>query len=131
MKGLKSIGAWALPVAFGLLATAGAAQAATLGDLTGTWAGSLTNQHGAAAPIIVHIMADGSGTVDSPAQDVFGVALDELTVEHNLVSFTAPHSNASYHGMLDGDMSAIDGQWQRNGNTLPLRLVRRNAIPEP
>lgn len=131
MKSIVKIGATAFPVLLGLLIAAGAASAADLADLAGTWTAALTNRAGAAAPLVFHIKPDGTGSVDSPAQGVFGRKLARLTVEDNKVSFIVPKSNASYHGVLDDGMKAIDGEWMRNGNTLPLRLIRRESPPQP
>lgn len=114
-----------------LFSAAGFAQAATLADMVGTWSGGLTAPSGAQAPLIVHVMADGTGTVDSPAQDVFGVPAEGFQLEHNIFTFTVPRIDVRFHGMLEGDLEAVDGQWSQNGKSLPLRLIRRDVVPQP
>lgn len=131
MKSFVKMGITALPILLGAMMMASAAQAATLADLVGTWSGSLTASSGAQVPMLIHVMADGTGTADSPAQGVFGAPVTDIALEHNLFSFNLPSINVHYHGMLDGDIMAIDGQWEKGDAAWPLRLVRRDAVLQP
>jgi hypothetical protein len=130
MKSVVRMGARALPVLLGVLMWGGAAQAATLEELAGTWSGSLNAHSGAQVPMIVHVMADGRAIVDSPAQGAFGTPAADVELEHNVFSFNVPHVEAHFHGVIEGGIMAIDGQWEERGYSLPLRLVRR-ALPQP
>ena len=116
-------GLLALLVGAGLVHFAQAAEGvAKLADLAGTWKGDLMPPGGAAIPVVVHVNADGTGSMDSPSQSAMGIPATDFQLEHNLFTFSVPSINGSYSGMLAADMSSIDGQWSQSGFTLPLVL---------
>ena len=115
-------GLLALTVAAGLSHVAQAAEVAKLADIAGTWKGDLMPPGGGGIPVVVHVNADGTGSLDSPSQGAMGIPATDFQLEHNLLTFSVPSINGSYSGMLAADMSSIDGQWTQNGFMLPLVL---------
>jgi len=131
MKIVTATGAGILSILLGVSMLGSAAQAAALNDLAGTWSGSLNARSGAQVPMIIHVLADGTTTVDSPAQGAYSVPAADVALEHDVFSFTVPRVEAHFHGTLEDDVMAIDGQWEERGYTLPLRLVRHDETPRP
>ena len=109
--------------------TATASSAATLADLAGTWKGDLMPPGGAAIPVVVHVMADGTGSMDSPSQGAMGIPASDFHLEQTLFTFNVPNISGSYSGKLAADMSSIDGQWSQNGFMLPLVLKPDSGKP--
>lgn len=91
------------------------------GPVTGDWYGTL--DAGVKLPLVFHLQADGSATVDSPAQKATGLkATSTLAGDKLTVTLTAPA--ASFEGVTAPDGKSIVGQWLQGGMRLPLKLER-------
>jgi hypothetical protein len=80
-------------------------------------------------PIIFHVTeADGGGglaaTMDSPAQNAFGLPMDAVTVSGDSVSMTLTAAQARYDGVLTEDGSTLEGTWTQGPASLELVLER-------
>lgn len=94
---------------------------AQVAPIAGDWYGTL--DAGVKLPLIFHLQADGTASVDSPAQKVTGLkATATLAGDHLTVTLTAPV--ASFEGKVAADRKSISGQWLQNGGRLPLALER-------
>jgi len=106
-----------------IMAAGPAASAERLADLAGTWAAEAKTQAGGDLKLVLHIRPDGSGKVDPPA-GAPQVALGDLTLEHNVLSFSVPSIPAWFDGTLAGDASSIDGAWQQGSDAVMVSLRR-------
>jgi len=99
-------------------------------DAVGDWNGTLV-----AGPttlrIVVHIArgADGAlgGTLDSPDQNVAGIALAGVTADGGSLSFTVPSVGGAYRASWDPAAALWKGTWVQNQAPLPLDL--RAGLP--
>lgn len=85
--------------------------------LKGDWQGTLQAPNGN-LPLIFHLDGNGTGTVDSPAQN-FSAPL-QYSSNGNQVTITVPNVRGNYSGTVNGNH--IAGNWSQNGGTLPLAL---------
>src|SRR5271165_752272 len=94
-------------------------------NFAGEFAGMLGPLH-----VKCHLTAshDGalSGTVDSPDQNMVGLACADLHVNGQSLSFTVPTVQGTYTGLLSGDGSSLSGVWSQ-GTPTPLTLSRVTA----
>jgi uncharacterized protein len=69
---------------------------------------------------------DGSyaGTLDSPAENVKGVVLDEVTIKDNAVRLELKASKMVFEGKRSKDGQELDGHLKQAGQSLPLLLKR-------
>jgi hypothetical protein len=84
------------------------------GDWTGVLAGTL--------PIVVHLNGRGTGTIDSPRQNAFGMPL-RYTIRGGQVTMTISDIRATFNATLNG--SLLNGVFTQNGRAIPFRLARR------
>lgn len=103
--------------------------AAQVAPIAGDWYGTL--DVGVKLPLVFHLQADGTASVDSPAQKTTGLkATATLAGDQLTVNLTAPA--AAYEGKVAADRKSIAGQWVQNGARLPLKLERTaRAIVAP
>jgi fermentation-respiration switch protein FrsA (DUF1100 family) len=99
--------------------------------VAGSWAGAL-NAGGQELSLVFHIGRDGggawSGTMDSPDQGAYGLALSAVEVsEAGEVRFEFSMAGGEYVGRLSDDGSSIDGHWSQGGTRFPLLLERTEA----
>lgn len=119
---LKSVRAAAAAALVGLVAASSAfAQDAPVGD----WEGSIEAQ-GAELPVVFHItMGDDDalgGTLDSPAQGVFGLVMANVTFADGALSFEVPDVGGSYEGELGEDGKTLVGSWSQGGMSIALEM---------
>ncbi|MBO9543741.1 alpha/beta fold hydrolase [Caulobacter sp.] len=94
---------------------------AQVAPIAGDWYGTL--DVGVKLPLVFHLQADGTASVDSPAQKATGLkATATLAGDQLTVTLTAPA--AAYEGKVAADRKSITGQWVQNGGRLPLTLER-------
>lgn len=107
-------------VAAALLAPAVAL--AQVAPIVGDWYGAL--QAGPnKLPLVFHVQADGTASVDSPAQGALGLnATAALTDGKVKLTLTLP--SAAFEGQLSADGKTLAGVWLQNGATLPLTMSR-------
>ena len=95
-------------------------------DITGDWYGMLEVQ-GMKLRIVFHINKEGerlTATLDSPDQSAFGIEVDEITFQEEILNISLPKLFASYHGTLEEEQ--IKGIFTQMGAKLPLDLQRQN-----
>ncbi len=92
-------------------------------DFTGAWAGKMNA--GKEVTIIFHFTkkADGSyaGTLDSPDQNVKGIALSSVAVNGDSLVAALAAGGVTYRSMLTAD-TILTGTWAQRGASLPLVL---------
>lgn len=94
---------------------------AQVAPIAGDWYGTL--DVGVKLPLVFHFQADGTASVDSPAQKAAGLKATAALTGHQLtVTLTMPA--ASFEGAVAADGKSIVGEWVQNGGRLPLRLER-------
>lgn len=95
-------------------------------SVTGDWYGTL--QVGPQKlPLVFHLQADGSATVDSPAQKAAGLkATSTLAGDKLTVTLTTP--SATFEGLVAPDGGPISGLWLQGGMRLPLKLERTPQV---
>jgi pimeloyl-ACP methyl ester carboxylesterase len=119
----------ALVVAMALAVTPGAASARQRTP-EGSWSGAL-QLPGAQLRLVFHVVAEGdrySATMDSPDQGVRGIPAGPLEIAGDSVTIPVAVANGSFAGVLRGD--TLEGVWRQSGRSLPLILVRGEAIEE-
>lgn len=126
------IGIAALALGAGGMSSAGAQEPGDAGDPAGTWAGTL-DAAGQRLRLVFHIERDSagalSGTLDSPDQGAYGLALSAVESSgSDSVRFELRMVGGEYTGQLSADGAQIDGSWSQGGGRIPLRLER--ADPE-
>lgn len=118
--------AFAAAVSVATLAAPAAAQ-----DAVGDWVGPLQVTADVRLPLRVHIRRDEAGaltgTMDSPAQGVMGMALAAITAEPGSLAFDVPSIGGRYEGQWDAEARMWRGEWSQAGVKLPLALV----VPAP
>lgn len=110
---------------------AGAQESGGRMGVAGTWAGTL-DAGGQELSLVFHIARadDGglSGTMDSPDQGAYGLALSAVEAgEDGSVRFEFSMAGGEYTGQLREDGDVVDGSWTQGGQSLPLVLERGDA----
>ena len=123
---LLGAGIAALVLGPGGMMPAGAQEAGPLGDPVGTWAGTL-DAGGQRLRLVFHIERDSagalSGTLDSPDQSAYGLALSAVeSPGSDSVRFELRIVGGEYTGRFSADGTRIDGSWSQGGSRIPLRL---------
>ncbi|NNK49142.1 MAG: alpha/beta fold hydrolase [Gemmatimonadetes bacterium] len=100
-------------------------------DVAGTWVGTL-DAAGQELSLVFHIArgVDGrlSGTMDSPDQGAYGLALSAVEAEDDgSVRFEFAMAGGEYTGRLSAEGDAITGTWSQGGASFPLLLGRGDA----
>jgi hypothetical protein len=106
-------------LAIGILLLLSACSAWAQG-VQGTWQGTLHASNGD-LPLVFHLGANGSGTVDSPAQNFHGPL--QYSVTGNQITITVSSVNGTYSGTVNGKQ--MNGTWSQNGQGLPLALTKQ------
>lgn len=98
----------------------------TFSQISGTWEGTLTFS-GVNLRIVFNFEENEgtvTGTIDSPDQQVYGIAVEEVTVDGNSISLDARSIQGSFKGLLSEDKKSISGNWSQAGLTIPLELIK-------
>jgi hypothetical protein len=121
-----------LPVLFLLsVLLACRATAAEPTAISGTWEGSLIlGDSGLRLLFNLKNDANGrlAGTLDSPDQGAYGIALDSATFADGVLRCEVKRISAVYEGKLDPVERTIAGQWQQAGRTFALTLQPAKAV---
>jgi len=92
--------------------------------LEGSWKGEL-RLGDSVIPLVFNISRNDqdelTGTMDSPDQKVFGIPLDQITVENKSIKLNLSSINASFSGSFNSE-GQLDGTWEQNGKSLPMIL---------
>ena len=95
--------------------------ATSAADFVGVWRGDLI--FGAnKLPIVIHINADTTATLDSPMQGAKGIPCNKPIISGDSISIAMPMLNAAFNGSMQPDGKNITGTF-RQGITLPLTLT--------
>ncbi|HWI85305.1 MAG TPA: serine hydrolase [Sphingomonas sp.] len=104
----------------------GLASSALAQEARGDWHGTLEVNAAAKLRLAVHIrQGEGgslSGTLDSPDQNAFGIALADVGVRDGTLRFAVPAVAGGYEGKWDAAAAAWNGVWKQ-GSALPLVLT--------
>jgi fermentation-respiration switch protein FrsA (DUF1100 family) len=100
-------------------------------DVTGSWVGTL-DAAGQELRLVFHIVRDDvgqlSGTMDSPDQGAYGLALSAVEEgENGSVRFEFSMAGGEFTGRFSDDRRTIEGSWAQGGASLPLLLERTDA----
>jgi pimeloyl-ACP methyl ester carboxylesterase len=115
------------------------AAAAEPAPITGTWEGTLVLGD-AGLRLLFNFTFDASGrltgTMDSPDQRAFGIALDSAAFADGVLRCEVKRISAVYEGKLDSASRTIVGEWRQAGRSFPLTLrpgaaVKLNRPQEP
>lgn len=100
-------------------------------DPRGIWQGKIQN----ALRLVVHVAADSGGglvsRVDSPDQGAMGLPVTQTTFTSDTLRLELADLGASYSGRMNGDGTAIAGEWRQSGQVLPLDLARADSVEMP
>ena len=93
-------------------------------DYSGTWKGMLQFPNGGEQRAQLNISKNSDGTLsataDSPDQGAFGIVVDKISIDNNLMRFEINSLSGFYEGKLvDGSMT-IDGNWHQDDTVFPL-----------
>lgn len=91
----------------------------------GDWQGALI-AGGQELPIVFHLTEVEGGlaaTMDSPAQNAFGLAMDEVTVSGDSITLALRAAQARYDGVLTDD-GTLDGTWTQGPASMELDMER-------
>ena len=124
-----SFGLWlGLTLMPGLAVVPAPMMAAGEPPIVGAWEGTLDPGAQAKKRILVHISAEGDGslkgTIDYPDQSTSGIGITAITYQEPTLHFERSSMQASYDGAMNKDNSAITGSWKQGGATLSLILKR-------
>ncbi len=92
--------------------------------LAGSWAGQVEIP-GQALGIELAFGADGTGTIDIPAQGVTGMVLSRITVSGTAVTFELAKLGVTFSGTLHGP--TIGGTMTQAGQSVPFSIARRTT----
>jgi hypothetical protein len=95
--------------------------------VAGIWNGTLA-AGGSGLRLRVNITkttaGSATGTMDSLDQGANGIPISAITLKEGKVRFEARGIGGVYEGTLAADGSALSGQWQQRGQSLPLDLQK-------
>lgn len=110
---------------------ADAEESPTLADLVGHWQGTLEVGE-VQLQIVFHFSESSDGeieaTMDSPDQGATGIPVTSVTLEGKAVRLEVESIGGVYTGELAESRTAIEGEWQQGGMTLPLRLEQVEEV---
>jgi pimeloyl-ACP methyl ester carboxylesterase len=95
---------------------------AQVAPIAGDWYGLLGGGT-AKAPIVLHIKADGSATLDSPAQNAIGLPASIMALGGK-VRLTLTGLPVAFEGTISADGKTLEGQLTQAGTSLPLVMSR-------
>jgi len=111
------------------LLVAPAVASAQVEPIVGDWYGTLAVGP-TKLPLVFHVKADGSGSVDSPAQQALGLPATASFADGKArLVLTVPA--AVFEGQLSADGKSLAGQWLQGGASLPLSMGRTPPVVVP
>ena len=103
--------------------------------LVGSWRGELEVGGGVTLTLVFNITQDDAGalagTMDSPDQGAVGIPLTSVSTEGDSVTFSIQAIQGTYTGSLSEGGDQISGTWSQGPASLPLSLVKGEALPPP
>jgi beta-lactamase regulating signal transducer with metallopeptidase domain len=98
-------------------------------DPAGDWIGAIKSPDLRMAFHIHKTTAGYEGTLDSPDQGAYDIALDHVALTDDALSFSVPKVRGTYAGKWDADAYRWVGQWSQGGANWPLSLSQGNFPP--
>lgn len=105
-------------------------------DLSGQWQGTLIAAQYDPIDVVFNLQkteseAAHTGTLDIPSQFRSGLPIDSITIRGQQITIRLSSIQVEYYGSLmladNGDVLAIEGDWNQSGEYVPLRLVASSA----
>lgn len=105
-------------------------------DLSGQWQGTLVAAQYDPIDVVFNLQkteseAAHTGTLDIPSQFRSGLPIDSITIRGQQITIRLSSIQVEYYGSLmladNGDVLAIEGDWNQSGEYVPLRLVASSA----
>lgn len=105
-------------------------------DLSGQWQGTLVAAQYDPIDVVFNLdKADSdaphTGTLDIPSQYRTGLPIDSISIRDQQITIRLSSIQVEYYGNLvladNGDVIAIEGDWNQSGEYVPLRLVASTA----
>lgn len=105
-------------------------------DLSGQWHGTLVAAQYDPIDVVFNLhKSDGdaphTGTLDIPSQFRSGLPIDSVSIRDQQITITLSSIQVAYYGNLvladNGEVIAIEGDWNQSGEYVPLRLVAGTA----
>lgn len=105
-------------------------------DLSGQWQGTLVAAQYEPIEVVFNLnRADENvphtGTLDIPSQFRSGLPIDSVSIRDQQITIRLSSIQVEYYGNLvladNGDVIAIEGDWNQSGEYIPLRLVASTA----
>ena len=124
LAGTFTQGGATLPLSFARLSPSEPAKADK--QINGTWIGTFDLPTGK-LPVLFHFTSAGgklSGTMDSPQQDVNGLAFTSIARAGSTLHLALASADATFDGSFTPDLQALIGTWTQNGTSVPLSLTR-------
>ncbi len=106
-------------------------------DLSGQWRGTLVAAQYDPIDVVFNLdKADEhsphTGTLDIPSQFRRGLPIDSISIRDQQITIRLGSIQVEYYGNLiraeDGQIIAIEGDWNQSGEYVPLRLVVNPAL---
>jgi len=98
----------------------------------GTWEGALSVQD-TEIPLVFKVLKGDQNnltvTLDSPLQNAFNIPLGEISNTSGEIKIDAPMLQGNYTAKFVND-STMNGIWYQGGNSLPLKLSKKNSGTE-
>jgi pimeloyl-ACP methyl ester carboxylesterase len=98
--------------------------AAQVAPIAGDWYGTLDGK----LPVVFHIKADGTATLDSPAQNALGLKASVVAIGGK-VRLTLAALPIAFEGTASADGKMLEGQLTQNGGSAPLIMSRTPPAP--
>ncbi len=102
-------------------------------EATGDWVGTLRASALVSLHFAIHIKPDGHGglrgTMDSPEQNMSGLALSDISATADTLSFKVPAASAVYSGKWDATAHDWVGEWRQWPTPWPVTFARPAAQP--
>lgn len=111
---------------FFLLFLVGLTSAVTSQNISGDWEGNL-HVSGMELPLVFHIKSADSGytaEMDSPAQQAFGIPVDEISFEDGVLKLQVVPIGMTYSAKFNEETETFSGDFEQSGMKLPLELTR-------
>jgi len=99
--------------------------------LEGEWHGTLVTGQ-VDLPLVLHISRNEDdtfkATLDSPAQQAFGIAMDTVEIDgHKIRIWSSQLQGGFTTEVSDEKPDEMDGAWEQGGMSLPLKVTRHIA----
>jgi len=107
-------------------------------DLSGQWQGTLVAAQYNPIDVVFNFQKADSdtphtGTLDIPSQFRSGLPIDSISIRDQQITIRLSSIQVEYYGSLvlaeNGEVIAIEGDWNQSGEYVPLRLTAGTQSP--